>query len=129
MRTGPTSRMVRRADTHLVDVVELRARTETTATRSTMAAAGYTFGDPLTCRALVRDQTHTDQDTPTVNRQVRDLTVWLEQSAAVTAGMRCRFVTVDDDSSLVGEAGTVIDVERGSYRAVRRCTVRMGNDE
>jgi hypothetical protein len=64
----------------------------------------------------------------TVDRNVRELGVWIEDDADPVAGDRCTFTSCAD-STLQGDFGTVLYVQRDSIKAVRRMTVRMGNDD
>lgn len=58
---------------------------------------------------------------------LREVTVWVDTDLAAV-NQRAEFVTVPGDTSLAGRLGTVIEVQRGEERAVRRCTVRLDSD-
>jgi hypothetical protein len=79
-------------------------------------------------RALVRLQSVDLVDGTTVRRDLRELRVWLDDTDLPLAGMR---MTINEcgDPTLVGKFGEITSVERDSIRAVRRCTVRLGNDD
>ena len=128
MRSHPTARMTQLAARWLTDTVTLQTQTQTAATRATMAAGGTTLGAARRHAGLVRESNVADQDDVTVDRNVRELQVWIEEDAVPVAGDRCTF-TVCGDATLQGEYGTVLYVTRDSVRAVRRMTIRMGNDQ
>jgi len=129
MPSAPTAKMRRLADRRLDDVVTVAVRTTVVPTRAQMAAGGDIYGTGIRYRAAVREQAASEQAGVTVDRVVRDLTVWIDDPAGdVTAGDRMTFTTTRDDS-ITGQAGTVLTVSRDSLRAVRRCVVRLGNDD
>lgn len=94
-----------------------------------MASGTLTLTDPQTWRASVRTETLTDQDDQTIDRSVRDLSVWIDDASGVVAGQQMSIGSCPGDATLVGKTGTVLLVERDSIRAIRRCTVRLSNDE
>jgi len=121
-------KLQRMADRTLTDSVLIQSETTAPATRAQMSAgATVTLTTGTTWRARISTQVTTDTDTTTADRETRDVTVWLPPDAGVSAGDRCTIVTCAD-SSLVGEAGRVLTVERQTTRAVRRATVRMFRD-
>lgn len=154
MPVAPTKRMRRLATRWLTDEVTLSTVTYATDTRPLGKATEVDTG-AVTVAALIRQTTVDLQDSTTVRRDVRDLTVWVadassevlttdtgvaltdddgnnlltDESAFVPdSGLRCT-ITACDDNSLVGRYGEVIYVERDSVRAVRRLTVRIPNDD
>ena len=112
----------------LIDSVDLVAISTTQATRANMSDGTLTAGTVTRVRALIREPSVVDTDTQTADRTVRDLDMWVEDCALVVAGMRA---TIHEcgDLTLVGEAGTVLTVERDTFRASRRITVRMTNSD
>ena len=121
-------RMRSNAARWLTDRVSFATQTTTTATRANMAAGTLTTGTASTYRALVRQPSVSQQDTPTADRVVRELSIWVDDAATVTAGMLATIIDCAD-STLEGATGTVLLVERDSIRPIRRVTVRMANDE
>ena len=127
MRTHPTARLNALAARWLTDTITLQSQTETAATRATMATGGVTLGTARRHSGLVREAVVADVDSQTVDRNVRELSCWIDNDAAPVAGDRATF-TVCADSTLQGQYGTVLYVERDSIRAIRRMTIRMAND-
>jgi len=121
--------MKRQASGRLVDRVTVQTVAQLVPTRAQMAAGGATLGTGTTYDAAVMTQTVTDEAGANVDRVVRDLLVWVDDvPGSIEAGDRMTFTTTRD-ASLTGQYGTVLAVDRDSMRAVRRCTVRLGNDE
>ena len=129
MPKGPSATMRRRAGTWLTDLVALQTVTRSAATRATMHTAGETVAEIVNVAALVRQNSATDEDGTTVERTVREFTVWITDEVEPVAGQRLRFTTIPGDTSLEGTVGEIVAVERGSHRAVRRLTVQVANDE
>lgn len=128
MPAGPSARMKTLAALRLVDTVTVASLTQLVPTRAQMAAGAATVGTGVAYRAAVQTTSLTDEAGTNVDRVVRDLTVWVEDAAGViNAGDRCTF-TATRDASLTGQVGTVLTVTRDSLQAVRRLTVRLGND-
>jgi hypothetical protein len=59
---------------------------------------------------------------------IRDLRVWVDDTASVETGDRFTVLYCPDDQTLNGVIGTVTDVDRDPIRAVRRFTVRLVSD-
>ena len=120
--------MKRQATGRLVDLITVQTITQLVPTRAQMAAGAATYGTGTTYSAAVMTETLTDEAGQTVDRVVRDLLVWVDDEAGtIGAGDRVTFTRTRDDS-LTGQTGTVLTVDRDSMRAVRRATVRLGND-
>ena len=116
------------AGLRLLDTVTVASLTQLVPTRAQMAAGAATVGAGVDVSGCGADRVATDEAGQNVDRVVRDLTVWVDDVAGViNAGDRCTFTATRDDS-LTGQVGTVLTVTRDSMQAVRRCTVRLGND-
>jgi hypothetical protein len=112
----------------LTDLVTFSDNTFATDTRP-IGKAVEVDADAVSVPALVRQASATLVDGQTVRRDVRELSVWVDDSYTTpTAGQRCTFVTVGDDT-LCGKFGEVTAVDRDAIRAVRRLTVRIANDD
>lgn len=128
MPVGPSLRMRSLAARWLIDCVDLQTQTQALSTAGNQASGvAVTLGEASRAAALIRQSVVTDTDSATVNRAVRDLTIWVDDCVIVEAGMWCTVVSCTD-SSLNGKAGTVLTVERDSLRAARRCMVRLTNN-
>lgn len=111
------------------DAVALQTVTTSAGTRANPSGT-TTLGAAQVVRASIRPLVVDDLDGETVNRNLRDLVVWIDdQDLSVTPGgdWRCTF-TRCGDPTLEGEVGTVTSVERDPSRACRRLTVRLPND-
>ena len=121
--------MRRLAGRWLNDCVTLRTVTVSAGTRADPDGT-TTLGTAYTVAASVRPVTLNEEEGDTVRRNVRDLSVWIDDTdlTVTPAGdWRCT-ITACRDSTLTGEVGTVVAVERDPHRAVRRLTVRLPND-
>lgn len=128
MPNAPTIRMRTLAARWLTDLVTLSDATFVADTRP-IGKASETVTGAVTVRALVRQDVVALTDTVTARRDVRELRVWIDDACVdVSPGQRLTVVECGD-VSLVGRIGQVIAVERDSVKAVRRCTVRLGNDD
>lgn len=132
MVVAPTYRMRTLAARWLTDTVLFQTVTPAPLSNRRPFVDGIT-GEPTLDEgtetpALIRQEIVDQQDSTTVRRDVRDLIVWVGDGYTPTAGQRCTFLACGDPS-LVNRFGEVITVERDSIRAIRRCTVRLGNDD
>lgn len=155
MPVAPTIRMRTLARRWLTDEVLLTATTFAADTRP-LGKATETTTDRLVMAALIREQIVDLTDSVNVRRNLREFVVWVDDEAfgvlltdtsgaltddddaLLTADAATAYTPVPDlrceilgstDETLVGRVGQVITVSRDSIRAVRRLTVRIGNDE
>ncbi len=115
------------ANRWLTDCITIQSQTTTAPNRAQMAAGTLTLGEPRYGKALARQAVVTLVDGVTVRRDVRELTVWIDDCLAPVAGERVNF-TACADHTLNGSHGTIESVDRDDLAAVRRVTVRLAND-
>lgn len=126
MVLAPSYRMRTLATRWLTDTVTVQSQTVTSPTRAQMAAGTLTLGTARTVRALCRQETVDVVEGVTVRRDVRMIRMWIGDEQVV-AGERVNF-TACADATMNGRYGTIESVDRDDIRAVRRLTVRLGND-